>query len=126
MATLLIVEDDEMLNQAYKMILEKEGHDVHVAFNGKEGLELAKKVKPELVLLDIMMPTMNGIEFLKSFDAPAHPETMIIVLSNLNEDSEVQEALKLGAQRYILKAGTSAAKLAMRVNHIVSKRDKLT
>jgi two-component system alkaline phosphatase synthesis response regulator PhoP len=125
MAKLLIVEDDEMLNQAYKLILEKEGHDVKIAFNGKEGLAIAKEFKPELILLDIMMPVMNGIEFLKAYDAPAHPETIIIVLSNLNEDSEVQEALKLGAQRYILKAGTSAAKLAMRVNHIVSKRDKL-
>lgn len=126
MATLLIVEDDEMLNQAYKMILEKEGHDVHIAFNGDEALNVLKSVDPELILLDIMMPKMNGIEFLKQYKTADHPETMVIVLSNLNEDAEVQEALKLGAQRYILKAGTSASKLAMRVNHIVNKRDKLT
>lgn len=108
---ILVVEDNKTLNQAYKLILQKEGHEVRVAYNGKEGLELAKISEPDLILLDMLMPVMNGIEFLKKFKPTNHPGTTVIILSNLNEDSEVQRALKLGAKRYILKASTSPQEL---------------
>lgn len=111
MAKVLVIEDNKTLNQAYKLILQREGHDVQVAFNGQEGLELVKIKKPDLILLDMLMPVMNGVGFLEHFKPQDHPETTIIILSNLNEDAEVQHALELGAQKYILKASTSPQEL---------------
>jgi CheY-like chemotaxis protein len=111
MADILVVEDNKVLNQAYKLILQKEGYDVRVAFNGQEGLEQTRIREPQLILLDMLMPTMNGIEFLQKYRPRKHPDTTVIILSNLNEDQEVQRALKLGAREYILKANTSPQEL---------------
>ncbi len=121
MANVLVIEDNKILNQAYRLILEKEGHTVRVAFNGKEGLELIKNNNPRLILLDMLMPTMNGLDFLKKYKPRKHPETAVIVLSNLNEDSEIKEALKLGAREYILKATTSPKELITRIDEITEK-----
>ncbi len=115
MSHVLVVEDNKTLNQAYKLILQREGHEVRVAYNGKEGLELVKLAEPDLILLDMLMPVMNGVEFLENYHASEHPNTTVIILSNLNEDTEVQHALKLGAQKYILKASTSPQELIAHV-----------
>lgn len=121
MANVLVVEDNKTLNHAYKLILQKEGFNVRVAYNGKEGLELTKLTEPSLILLDMLMPVMNGIDFLKKFKPAEHPDTTIIILSNLNEDSEVQKALKLGAHKYILKASTSPQELIKHVREATTK-----
>lgn len=115
MANVLVIEDNKTLNQAYKLILQREGHEVRVAYNGKEGLELVKLSDPDLILLDMLMPVMNGVEFLEKYKPASHPKTKIIILSNLNEDTEVQHALQLGAQKYILKASTSPQELIAHV-----------
>jgi len=111
MANVLVIEDNKTLNQAYKLILQREGHEVRVAYNGQEGLELAKINPPDLILLDMLMPVMNGVQFLEKFKPADHPNTIVIILSNLNEDTEVQHALALGAKQYILKASTSPQEL---------------
>lgn len=121
MTKVLIIEDNETLNEAYKLILEKDGHDVTTAFNGEEGLEKLKDVSPDLILLDMLMPKMDGLEFLRHFNPGKYPKTTIIILSNLNEDEQVEEARKLGAHRYILKANTSPRELAIKVNHIIGR-----
>ena len=118
MSKVLIVEDNETLNEAYKLILEKDGHEVWTAFNGEEGLERLSDITPDMILLDMLMPKMDGLEFLRRFKSDQFPKTTIIILSNLNEDEQVEEARKLGAHRYILKANTSPRELAARVNHI--------
>lgn len=121
MTRVLIIEDNETLNEAYKLILEKDGHEVSTAFNGEEGLEKLKEVKPDLILLDMLMPKMDGLEFLRHFNPGNYPQTTVIILSNLNEDEQVEEARKLGAHRYILKANTSPRELAVKVNHIIGR-----
>jgi DNA-binding response OmpR family regulator len=121
MTKVLIIEDNETLNEAYKLILEKDGHEVSTAFNGEEGLEKLKDVSPDLILLDMLMPKMDGLEFLRHFSPAKFPKTTIIILSNLNEDEQVEEARKLGAHRYILKANTSPRELALKVNHIIGR-----
>ncbi len=118
MSQILIIEDNETLNEAYKLILERDGHKVETAFNGEEGLSKVGKKTPDLILLDMLMPKMDGLEFLRRFKPESYPKTTIIILSNLNEDEQVEEARKLGAHRYILKANTSPKELAARVNHI--------
>lgn len=121
MAKILIVEDNETLNQAYRLILEKEGHTVSSAFNGSEGLNALKRETPDVILLDMLMPEMNGLDFLRQYNPAKHKKTGIVILSNLDEDQEVKEALRLGASRYILKANTSPSELAVRVNHLIRK-----
>src|SRR4051812_30316674 len=122
MAHVLIVEDEKALNDAYKIILEKEGHTVSSAFNGQEALDISQKQAPDIILLDLLMPVMGGIEFLQNFELKTkHPDTTVIILSNLDMDKEIQQAFELGAYKYILKAVTSPQQLAVMVNHLINK-----
>lgn len=122
MAKILIVEDDRLLSDAYKLILEKHGHDVVTAFNGKEGLEQVKKHKPKIILLDLLMPEMDGIEFLTVFDPKnKHPEVAVVILSNLGDEKRVEKAMELGAYKYIVKAHAKPDELSMIVNHLIDK-----
>ena len=121
MANILVVEDNTTLSEAYEMILSHDGHKVEIAYNGKEGLEKLKKFTPDLILLDLLMPQLDGLGFLKEF-RKQYPksETKIVVLTNLDQDKEITAALKLGAYKYIVKARTSPKQLAINVNHLVS------
>jgi twitching motility two-component system response regulator PilH len=122
MAKILIIEDNTHLSKAYQLILSKEGHEVAETSDGQVGLTRADEFLPEVILLDLLMPNMGGIAFLKKYKAAKHqPEPTIIILSNLNQDKEVQEALRLGAYKYILKADTSPSELAIRVNRLIER-----
>lgn len=122
MANILVVEDEKTLNNAYRMILQKEGHHVETAFNGEEALEKATANEPDIILLDLLMPKMNGLEFLQAYELnEKHPNTVVVILSNLDMDKEIQQAFKLGAYKYILKAMTSPTQLATMVNHLISR-----
>lgn len=122
MAQVLIVEDERTLNDAYRMILEKEGHKVETTFNGEEALESIKKQVPDIILLDLLMPKMTGLEFLRAAKMKEnYPDTVVVILSNLDMDKEIQEAFQLGAYKYILKAMTSPSQLAVMVNHLIDR-----
>ncbi len=119
--SILIVEDDTDLNSAYEMILTSSGYDVATAFNGKEALEtLEQGSDPDIIFLDLRMPVMDGIEFLKNYDAPSHEDTTIIVFSNYDAKKEVDEAYELGADRYVLKARAAPKELIKIVEDIAS------
>ncbi len=121
MANILIVEDDAALNDAYKLILKKEGHKVSVAHDGEEGLEKLASIKPDLILLDLLMPKLDGIGFLKQYRTRFEgKDTKVVILTNLDQDKEISEALSLGAYKYIVKARTSPKQLATNVNRLVS------
>jgi DNA-binding response OmpR family regulator len=124
MSKVLIVEDNDHLNNAYKIILEKNGHDVAATFDGAEGLVKAGEFKPEVILLDLLMPNKTGLEFLKEYDVKKHPDVKIIILTNLGEEKQVKESMALGAHRYILKAHASPQQLASIVNHVVKKESE--
>jgi len=124
MAKILIVEDEKALNDAYRIILEKEGHTVDIAYNGEEALQKVDDVNPDIILLDILMPKMNGLEFLREYDVlNKHKKTQVIILSNLDMDKEVKQAMELGASRYIVKARLSPKELALLINHLIKKTD---
>lgn len=109
---ILVVEDDIDLNGAYNMILNSAGYDVTSVFNGKEALtHLEKHGDPSIMFLDLRMPIMDGIDFLKNYDAPKHPDTTIIVFSNYDAQKEVDQAYDLGAHRYVLKARAAPKEL---------------
>jgi two-component system response regulator VicR len=121
MAKVLIVEDERTLNEAYDLVLKREGHDVKVAFNGEEALEVFKEHQPDLILLDLRMPKMDGVEFLKQMKPEKnYPKVKIIIFSNYDDQKEIDSAFKHGANRYILKAWSSPKELAKVVAETLS------
>jgi CheY-like chemotaxis protein len=113
MAQVLIVEDDKDLNTAYKIILEREGHTVVSAFNGQEALKQLKDFQPDLILLDLLMPIMGGLEFLQNYALKEqHPDVKVLIFTNMENSPEVNEAYKLGAHRCIIKSWTAPQNLA--------------
>ncbi|MFO0781330.1 MAG: response regulator [Candidatus Saccharimonadales bacterium] len=117
MARILIVEDDKDLNNAYSIILESEGHEVESAFDGKDALAKAKKFDPELILLDLLMPVMGGLEFLQKYDLiNKHPDVRVLIFTNMENSPEVTESYALGAHRCIIKSWTAPHNLARVIN----------
>lgn len=120
---ILIVEDELSLNEAYQMILNQEGYDVYVAYDGDEALKLCETLEPDLILLDLRMPRMSGIEFLQHYQlAEKHPKVKVIVFSNLDTEKEVNKAYQLGAHKYMLKAWASPKELSQLVSNTLQNR----
>lgn len=123
MANILIVEDDRDLNNAYSIILENEGYKVASAFDGKEALEKLKDFDPDLILLDLLMPIMGGLEFLQHYDlVNNHPDVKVLIFTNMENSPEVNEAYKLGAHRCIIKSWTAPHNLAKVVSDTLQNK----
>ena len=111
-AKILIVEDEKVLNEAYELILKNQGYEVEVAHDGQEALDKIRVFEPDLILLDLRMPRIDGIEFLKRYKLNEnHPDVKVIVFSNLDTQKDIDQAYELGAQRYMLKAWASPKEL---------------
>lgn len=122
MAKILIVEDEKALNDAYKLVLKRAGHDIRVALNGQEALAVFEKFQPDLMLLDLRMPKMGGLEVLEQLDAAKkYPKLKIIIFTNYDNQEEIDKAFKQGATRYILKAWSSPSDLIRVVNVTLKK-----
>lgn len=104
MITVLIVEDEIVLQDVYKLILTTKGYDVVTANNGQEGLRALKKTNPTLVLLDLFMPVMDGREFMRNVDLNDFPDTKIIVNTNNSDRALEKEMKQLGAEKFVLKS----------------------
>jgi two-component system response regulator VicR len=112
-ARILIVEDDHALNNAYSIILKHAGHEVVEAFDGKEALDKLEDFDPDLILLDLLMPVMGGLEFLQQWDVlTKHQGVKVLIFTNMENSPEVNEAYKLGANRCIIKSWTAPHNLA--------------
>ncbi len=111
-ASILIVEDESALNEAYQLILKQAGYNIATAFNGNEALKIIKNFDPDIILLDLRMPHMDGVEFLRHYKLKEnHPNVKVIIFSNYDMQKEIDEAYKLGAHRYILKTWASPKEL---------------
>jgi len=112
-AKILVVEDDQDLNRAYGIILRHEGHQVVAAFDGQEAIDKLSGFAPDLILLDLLMPVMGGLEFLQQWSGlkkSAHAK--VLIFTNMENSPEVAEAYKLGAHRCIIKSWTAPHNLA--------------
>ena len=119
---ILIVEDEIALSDAYKILLDQAGYDVRVAENGQVALGVAEEFQPEIILLDLRMPVMDGIGFLKEYDLKnKHPDVKVVVFSNYDMQKEIDEAYSLGAERYLLKAWASPKELIELVKTTLGK-----
>lgn len=103
--TVLVVEDDFALSDAFSLILQHNGYQTAVAHHGREALDYLESHTPDLILLDILMPVMDGRDFLMNFDNAQH--IPIIALSNLDAKTDVEQIVKLGATAYRLKSSVT-------------------
>lgn len=128
MAKVLIVEDDPLMSRMYQKIFTFEKYEVEVAMNGEEGFEKAKTTKPTIILLDIMMPKMNGLQVLEKLkidpDTKAIP---VIMLTNLASEKDAENAMMKGAVKYIVKSQHEPKQVTDMVKEIIaaSTRDEV-
>ncbi|MCL5435814.1 MAG: response regulator [Patescibacteria group bacterium] len=102
---ILVVEDEPSILKAVVEVLGMHGYQVFSATDGEHGLALASEVKPDLVLLDLILPGKNGFEVLKELKSTVGlSDIPVIISSNLGDEEEVQQGLKLGAADYLIKA----------------------
>lgn len=117
--TVMIIEDEMVLNDAYAQVLTSAGIKLMRAYNGQEALDLLQDDTPDIILLDLRMPVMDGISFLKKIDPKATmPDTKIIVFSNYDDQKEIDEAFSLGAMHYMLKAWATPDELIKLIREV--------
>ena len=121
MANILIVEDNESLRLAYSSFLSQEGHAITVAQNVPEALTYLETHKPDLILLDMLMPKMNGLELLQKYDVKnEHKDVKVLAFSNLTELRIEQQALSLGVSLYLTKSLTTPADLVEKIRGLLA------
>ena len=118
---LLIIEDDPLMSRMYQKIFKFEGFNIDTASDGEEGLSKVKSQKPTLILLDIMMPKMNGLEVLEKLKAdPATKNIPVVVLTNLAGATDADRAISMGAVKYIIKSEHEPKEVANMVKEILA------
>lgn len=121
MSKILIVEDDPLMQRMYQKAFAFDGYNVEVAGDGVEGLEKIRTSKPTVVLLDVMMPKMNGLEALEKIKSdPELKKIPVIMLTNLAGSADAEKALSLGAVKYIVKSEQEPKQVVSMVKEIVA------
>ncbi len=120
MSKILVVEDDKFLREMISRKLDKEGYDVIQAVDGEKGEIKIKEEKPDLVLLDLILPGIDGFEVLERVKKdPSVSEIPIIILSNLGQKSEVERGINLGAIDFLIKAHFTPAEIVKKIREII-------
>lgn len=120
-ATILVVDDDKALTKLYSAALSARDYRVLVADNGEDAMRIAETEKPELILLDIMMPEIHGLHVLDILKSTGDlDETKIIMLTALSDISTKEKAIKMGAYDFIVKSESSMAEIIDKVHRAVN------
>lgn len=120
---ILVVEDEGSLLDLYEFALIKEGFEVITCTNGEDGIALAIEHKPDLILLDILMPKVDGFSMLKEIkNLPDTKKIPVIIFSNLSQKEEIEKGFKLGAEDYIVKTSVTPEELIRKVKEFLKKR----
>lgn len=121
-AKILIIEDDQFLSSVLKNRLEKDGFWVEQAFDGEEGLAKIKESRPQLIILDLILPKMSGFEVLEQISLdPQLSRIPVMIASNLGQESDIQKAKNLGAVEYYVKAKTTVDELVGMAKKLVGQ-----
>jgi len=122
MTKVLIVEDEEALSSIVKEEFKNQGYDAKIAKDGEEALKMAKSFRPNILLLDLILPKKGGLDVLKELKADDELKNIpVIVLSNLAEDESIKKALVLGATDYFVKTQHSIYEVIEKVQKYISK-----
>jgi len=118
--TILIIEDDKFLRELIVQKLVKEGFEISEAIDGTEGIKKIKEEKPALILLDLILPGIDGFEVLvKMKEDPLSASIPVIILSNLGQKEDVERGLKLGAVDYLIKAHFTPGEIITKIKSIL-------
>jgi DNA-binding response OmpR family regulator len=121
MIKIAIIEDDPVIGQMYRMKFEADGFDVQIATNGKIGVDLVKDFSPDIILLDLQMPEMNGTEALEIIRKNAWGKTIpVIVLTNMGEEESPNSLKSLGIHSFIVKANLTPRQVVERVKQALN------
>lgn len=116
----LLIEDDKMIIDMYTLKFTQEGYDVTQAENGEDGLKQAQTSNPEVILLDIILPKMDGFTVLKELKKdPKLKNIPVVLLTNLGQDGDVKKGLELGATDYLIKANFTPAQVVDKVKSVL-------
>lgn len=122
MTKIAIIEDDQVINQMYRMKFEAAGYEVSTASDGETGVQLVAKIKPDIILLDIQMPHMSGDEALQLMrKSPTSINTPVIILTNLGEEEAPRNLRDLGIHSYIVKAELTPSQVVARVKEALEE-----
>lgn len=122
MAKILIAEDDPSLATMYETELSARGHKVLFATDGEQALKIAEGQSPDMVLLDIMMPVMTGLEVLEKLKRGKSKAVRVLVLTNFGQRENVQKALDLGAEDFVLKYRTTPYEVGEKVAKVLGSK----
>jgi len=120
MTKVLLVEDDETLLSAYGLALKERGYDVTLAGDGQVALRLIQESTPDLIILDLLMPGLSGIDFLKAYNLPAHPGVKVIVFTNMVSPDTVEKARALGAVETLTKSSYTPDQIVAEVKSVLA------
>ncbi len=119
----LIIEDDSYILEMYKMKFEASNFEVDSASDGIMGLEILKKRRPDIILLDIIMPKMDGFSVLKTIKSdPALAKIPVVLLTNSGQRKNIEKGLKLGAAHYMVKAYFTPTEVVKKIKEILEKK----
>lgn len=119
---ILIIEDDTFLRNLISQKLQKEGYKVAEAVDGEEGIKKIKEEKPDLVLLDLILPEIDGFEVLRRVkEDPLLSAIPVIILSNLGQQEDVEKGMKLGAIDYLIKAHFTPGEIIEKIKNILEE-----
>ncbi|MBI5037311.1 MAG: response regulator [Candidatus Kerfeldbacteria bacterium] len=122
---ILLVEDDAFLAGMYVTKMNLEDFEVVLAGDGEAGLEQAQSIKPDIILLDVILPKMSGFDVLKNLKSdPKTKNIPVLMLTNLGQQEDVQKGLAIGAVDYLIKAHFMPAEVVEKVKSIISKTKK--
>lgn len=117
---ILIVEDDKFLRELIAQKLIKEGYDIVEAVDGEKGIKSVKEEKPDLILLDLILPGIDGFEVLaKIKENPVLSQIPVIILSNLGQKDDIERGLKIGAVDYLIKAHFTPGEIVEKVKTVL-------
>jgi len=120
MKSVLLIEDDPFLVDIYTTKLKEAGFSVETAMDGEEGFQKVKEKMPDIILLDIVLPNINGWEFLRKIEEDERLKNLkVVILSNLGQKAEVEKGLKLGAVKYLIKAHYTPSEVVEMVKQIL-------
>lgn len=121
MTKIAIIEDDSVISQMYRMKFEADGFDVQLANNGKRGVALVENFLPDMILLDLQMPEMNGVDALEIIRKKNWGKNIpVIILTNLGEEESPKELRALGIHSYIVKANLTPRQVVQRVKEALN------
>jgi len=119
---ILIIEDEEVLVNMYETKFKSEGYEVYKANNGEEGLKSALEVKPDIILLDIIIPKIDGFMVLKKIKSdPSTKNVPVILLTNLGQEEDIKKGQEEGAADYLVKANMTPSEVVDKVREVLKQ-----